>query len=151
MKVSQSFHRLHITRNGEHRKVERLGHRAPYWESQNHQQRSPKMLPARHQFAILKQVVELIPRNLVAKLAKEFGVDKQSRSKCRWSHEVSLLFAQLPHTLSLNDIVDTLRNHSGALLTVREAVPPSGPARMGCPTQTERVTQTWLRHYSGRL
>lgn len=83
------------------------------------------MVPARPQFTILKQVVELIPRNLVAKLAKEFGVDKQSRSISPWSHVVSLLFAQLSHALSLNDIVDTLRNHSGALLTVREAVPPS--------------------------
>lgn len=83
------------------------------------------MKPARHQITILKQVVELIPRNLVAKLAKEFGVDKQSRSISPWSHVVSLLFAQLSHALSLNDIVDTLRNHSGALLTVREAVPHS--------------------------
>jgi hypothetical protein len=83
------------------------------------------MKPAHHQFTVLKQIVELIPRNLVAKLAREYGVDKQSRAITPWSHVVSLLFAQLSHALSLNDIVDTLRNHNGALLTVRSAIPPS--------------------------
>ena len=83
------------------------------------------MKPARDQFTVLKQIVELIPRNLVAKLAREHGVDKKSREISPWSHVVALLFAQLSHALSLNDVVDTLRNHSGALLTVRSAVPPS--------------------------
>jgi len=37
----------------------------------------------------------------------------------------SLVHAQLAHSLSLNDICDDLRNHSGALSTVRAATPPS--------------------------
>jgi hypothetical protein len=35
------------------------------------------------------------------------------------------MFGQLTHAIGLNDICDTLRNHSGVLSTIREAVPPS--------------------------
>jgi len=36
-----------------------------------------------------------------------------------------MLFAQLSHALSLNDICDTLGNHRGALTPMRRATPPS--------------------------
>jgi len=83
------------------------------------------MRPAGHQFTTLKQICDLIPRNLVPKLAEKHGVDKQSRSFTPWSHVTSMIFAQTAHSLSLNDISDTLRNHSGVLTTIRRAVPPS--------------------------
>lgn len=83
------------------------------------------MMPTRHKFTILKQVMEYIPTQLVSKLARKHGVDKQSRSIKPWSHVVSLVFAQLCHALSLNDICDTLRNHAGALATLRGASAPS--------------------------
>jgi hypothetical protein len=83
------------------------------------------MKPARHQFTVLNQICSLIPRNLVANLARKHGVDKRSRSFTPWSHVVSMLFAQVSHALSLNDICDTLRNHGGVLTTIRRAVPPS--------------------------
>jgi hypothetical protein len=38
---------------------------------------------------------------------------------------VSLLHSHLAHSLSLNDVSDTLLNHSGALKTIRGATPPS--------------------------
>lgn len=38
---------------------------------------------------------------------------------------VSLIHAQLAHSLSLNDVRDTLQNHSGVLTTIRKAIPPS--------------------------
>ena len=69
--------------------------------------------------------VEHVPPNLVPKLARKHGVDKQSRNFTPWSHVNSMLFAQLSHALSLNDVCDTLRNHSGSLATMREAQPPS--------------------------
>ena len=50
--------------------------------------------PAGHSHAILKQLCQLIPGHLVASLAKEHGVDAQSRTFTPWSHVVSLLFAQ---------------------------------------------------------
>lgn len=83
------------------------------------------MQPSRHQYSVLKQIVELIPRNLVPKLAREYGVDRKSRKFTPWSHVVSLVFAQLSHALSLNDICDTLRNHLGFLPSMRRAEPPS--------------------------
>ena len=83
------------------------------------------MKPTRHKFTALKQICDLIPRNLVPKLAEKHGVDKRSRSFTPWSHVVSMMFAQTAHSLSLNDICDTLGNHSGVLTTMRRAVAPS--------------------------
>jgi len=83
------------------------------------------MKPAQSQCTVLKQAMELIPRNSVPRLAREYGVDKRSRTFTPWSHVTSMVFAQLSHALSLNDVCDTLRNHSGVLTTIRRAVPPS--------------------------
>lgn len=83
------------------------------------------MQPTRHQFTILKQMCDLVPSHLVSSLAKEHGVEDQSRSFTPWSHLVSLMFAQISHALSLNDVCDTLDNHSGVLTTIRRAVAPS--------------------------
>jgi len=82
------------------------------------------MNPSKRKVTVLKQICNLIPRNLVQKLAKEHGVDKQSRKFSPWSHIVSLFFTQVSHALSLNDVCDTLSNHTGALLDIRGAVPP---------------------------
>ena len=74
------------------------------------------MNTARHQFSILKQICEFIPGHLVPKLAREHGVDKQCRTFDPWSHVLALLQAQMiAHSMSLNDVCDTLRNHSGVL------------------------------------
>lgn len=83
------------------------------------------MKPTKHKFTILKQVMDTIPSYLVSKLAKKHGVDKRSRSNSPWSHVVSMIFAQLSHALSLNDICDTLKNNVSALLTIRRAAPIS--------------------------
>lgn len=86
---------------------------------------NPTRQPAKHKFTLLKQVVEIIPSYLVSKLAKKHDVDKKSRTFSPWSHVVSMIFSHLSHALSLNDVCDTLRHHSGALSTVRNATPPS--------------------------
>lgn len=83
------------------------------------------MRPAKHKFTILKQVMDNISPYIVSKIARRHGVDKQSRSFTPWSHVVSMVFAQLSHSLSLNDLCDTLRHHAGALSSVRGATPPS--------------------------
>ena len=83
------------------------------------------MKPARHKFTLLKQVIETIPAYLVPKLARKHGVDKKSRSFSPWSHVVAMVFSQLSHALSLNDVCDTLHHHDGALATLRNAQPPS--------------------------
>ena len=83
------------------------------------------MKPTKSTMTVLKQVVDLIPAYLVPKLASKHGVDKQSRTFTPWSHVVSQVHTQLAHSLSLNDVCDDLRNHSGALSTLRGATPPS--------------------------
>jgi hypothetical protein len=83
------------------------------------------MKPAKHQYTILKQICQYIPAHLAGKLARSFGVDKKARSFSPWSHIVSMLHVQIAHSLSLNDVADTLRNHSGVLTTIRGATPPS--------------------------
>jgi len=81
--------------------------------------------PTRSKFTLLRQLCNLIPHHLVASLAREHGVEEQSRTFKPWSHVVSLLFAQLTHALGLNDVCDALRLHSGPLSAIRGASPPS--------------------------
>ena len=50
---------------------------------------------------------------------------KQMRKFTAWSHVVSLLFAQLTHSMGLNDVCDTLRIHSRWLGTLRAALAPA--------------------------
>ena len=61
----------------------------------------------------------------VSKIARETGVEDQSRTFSPWSHTVSLLDAQLTHCIGLNDLCDSLQLHSGPLSTMRGATPPS--------------------------
>ena len=77
------------------------------------------------QSTVLRQLVELIPSYLVPKLAREHGVDARSRTFSPWSHVVALLYAQLAHSLSLNDICDSLRVWTTPLRAMRGARPPS--------------------------
>lgn len=77
------------------------------------------MKPARHKFTLLKQVLETIPAYLVSKIARKHEVNKRARTFSPWSHVVSMIFGQLTHALSLNDICDTLQLHRGALSTIR--------------------------------
>ena len=67
----------------------------------------------------------MIPGHMVSKLAKEHGVDAQSRTFTPWSHVVSVMYAHLAHAFGLNDVCDSLQMNSAALSTVRGAVPPS--------------------------
>jgi len=62
---------------------------------------------------------------LVPKLARKFGVDEQARTFSPFSHVVALLYAQLSHALSLNDICDGLRLMATPLRALRGATPPS--------------------------
>ena len=83
------------------------------------------MTPAKHDYTILKQICQHIPAHLVPKLARTYGADNKARSFSPWSHIVAMLHVQIAHSLSLNDVADTLRNHSGVLTTIRRATPPS--------------------------
>jgi len=62
---------------------------------------------------------------MVRNLAAEHGVDKKCRTFSAWSHVVSLLYAQLTHSIGLNDVCDALRHHRSKLFGIRGATPPS--------------------------
>ena len=74
---------------------------------------------------MLRQLCHLIPPHLVAQLARDLGAEKLARTFSHWSHVVTLLYAQFTHAISLNDVCDSLRLHSGPLSALRGATPPS--------------------------
>ncbi len=84
-----------------------------------------KTVPAPSKLNLLRQISNLIPEFLVPKLARETGVQAQVRTFSAWSHVVSLLYAQLTHSIGLNDVCDALGLHSGPLSSLRGATPPS--------------------------
>ena len=111
--------------------------------------------PTRSKYAILHQVCQLIPTHLVPKLAREYGVDKRARTFSPWSHVLALLYTQLAHALSLNDVCDALRNHAAKLFTIRRASAPSRNAlsyanRNRDAAMAERLFWETLEHL-GRL
>lgn len=111
--------------------------------------------PTRTNLSVLAQLCNLIPGFLTPKLAREFGVDKKARSFSPWSHLVALLYAQLTHALSLNDVCDALKYHSGKLSRIRGATPPSKNAfshanRGRDSAMAERLFWETLAHLTGR-
>ena len=82
-------------------------------------------VPASSKLNLLRQICNLIPEFLVPRLARETGVDQKVRTFSAWSHVVSLLYAQLTHSIGLNDVCDALGLHSGPLSSVRGATAPT--------------------------
>jgi len=71
--------------------------------------------PARHHINVLGQMLKFIPRDIIYKSAKETGVDSKARSYTVVSHLGTMLFVQLAHALSLNDVCDWLRLKARAI------------------------------------
>jgi hypothetical protein len=107
--------------------------------------------PTRAKFSLLRQLCNLIPNHLVPQLARTHGVQEKSRTFLPWSHVVSLIYAQLTHALSLNDVCDALQLHTGPLSAIRGATPPSKNAlshanRERNPQMAEALFWTMLEH-----
>jgi len=105
----------------------------------------PKLL------STLGQLCKLIPVHLVAKLARETGVENRARTFTPWSHVVTLLYAQLAHALSLNDVCDALSFVTGKLQAIRGAKAPSRNGfshanRARDPELARRLFWTTLEH-----
>src|SRR6266446_3190364 len=81
--------------------------------------------PTRSKFNILRQVCNQIPEHMVSKLARATGAEDKSRTFSPWSHVVSQIYAQLTHSISLNDVCDSLALHAGPLSSIRGAKAPS--------------------------
>ena len=84
-----------------------------------------KNVPAGSKLNLLRQICNFIPDFVVPRLARQTGVEKKVRTFSAWSHVVSLLYAQLTHSIGLNDVCDALGLHSGPLSSLRGATPPS--------------------------
>lgn len=78
----------------------------------------------RYNFSTFHQLCNLIPSFLVVQLARQTGVDKLCRTFSAWSHVVAMLYAQLTHSIGLNDLCDSLGLHRGPLSAIRGATPP---------------------------
>ena len=87
--------------------------------------KNKKIKPTRSNFSILRQICNLIPQHEVSKIARATGAEDKSRSFSPWSHVVSLSYAQLTHSIGLNDLCDSLQLHSGPLSAIRAATAPS--------------------------
>ena len=84
-----------------------------------------KTVPAPSKLNLLRQICNFIPDFLVPKLARETGVERKVRTFSAWSHVVALLYAQLTHSIGLNDVCDALGLNSGPLSSLRGATPPT--------------------------
>ena len=51
-----------------------------------------KANPAKSKVCVLKQLCNFIPGHLVAKLARQFGVDKKARSFSPWAMSLARIF-----------------------------------------------------------
>jgi hypothetical protein len=110
-----------------------------------------KQKPTRSTFSVLRQICNFIPNHLVPKLARETGVEGDARTYKPWSHLVALLFAQLAHSLGLNDVCDALDLHSGPLSAIRGATAPrrntlSHANRERNPALAEKLFWQMLAH-----
>jgi hypothetical protein len=64
---------------------------------------------------VLKQLLNLIPRGMINRLAIRTGVQAKARSFSVTSHLAAMIFAQLARTVGLNDVCDWLRLKAGPL------------------------------------
>ena len=84
-----------------------------------------RTVPASSKLNLLRQICNFIPDFLVPRLARQTGAQQKVRTFSAWSHVVALLYAQLSHSIGLNDVCDALALHSGPLSSIRGATPPS--------------------------
>src|SRR2546430_10111279 len=68
-----------------------------------------KIKPTRSKLCVLKQLCKFIPRSEVKRIARETGAEDKARTFSPWSHVVSLGYAQLTHSIGLNDVCDALQ------------------------------------------
>lgn len=76
---------------------------------------TPVTQPTRRHINVFGQMLKLIPRDIIHRTAKETGVDVKARTYSVLSHLGTMLFVQLAHALSLNDVCDWLRLKTRAI------------------------------------
>ena len=81
-------------------------------------------LPARHHLNVLGPWLKLIARSIIHAAAAESGADARARTFSVFSHLATMLFVQLAHALSLNDVCAWLRLTARAIAAFG-VTPPS--------------------------
>lgn len=81
------------------------------------------MSPQKNNTVVLGQIIKHIPKKLIGKLKDKYKI--QTRAFSATSHVVPMVYAQLSHALSMNDICDYLHFYAGYLEHIRDCVPPS--------------------------
>jgi hypothetical protein len=79
--------------------------------------------PTRANVVVIKQMLNLIPREMINRIARETGVEQKSRTFTVVSHLATMLFAQLSRAMGLNDVCDWLRLKSPVLARFGVAAP----------------------------
>jgi hypothetical protein len=82
-----------------------------------------KNQPTRSHVTVLKQLLNHISRGTVNRLACETGAEGKARTFKPFSHLSAMLFAQLSHSIGLNDVCDWLRLKRGVLERMGVSVP----------------------------
>jgi hypothetical protein len=85
---------------------------------------TPSARPLRHHINVLGQLLKYIPRGIVDAAARAHGVDAKARTYSVWSHLAAMVFVQLAHAFSLNDVCDWLRLKRRAIAPLG-VTPPS--------------------------
>ena len=94
--------------------------------------------PTAGKLTVLRQLCNYIPPYLVPRLARETGVDEKARTFSPWSHVVSLGYAQLTHSIGLNDVCDALQLNSGPLSAIRGRDPADAEQSLPCQQGARR-------------
>ena len=84
-----------------------------------------KNTPAKANVSIFRQICQIIPGYFVPQIARETGIEQQCRTFSPWSQLCAMVYAQLSHAQSLNDLCDALALEAPALRAIRGATPPS--------------------------
>ena len=97
-----------------------------FWLCHSAEMKKKKTIkPAKSKLTVLQQVCKLIPGHLAVRIARETGVEDTARSFDPWSHLVTMIYTQIAHALSLNDVCDGLAMNEDALRAIRGAKVPS--------------------------
>lgn len=113
--------------------------------------RIPKTGGPKTQYAILRQVVTLIPPQIV------HDIDRDVRHRYKgfsvWSHIVALIYQQLTRTGSLNGVCDAARVHESEWGQLRDATVPhrntlSNANRKRDPALAEKLYWELLKYFS---
>ena len=116
--------------------------------------RLPKILVPKTEYSILRQVVTLIPPQIIHEIDKD--VRHRYKGFSVWSHVVALIYQQLTRTDSLNGVCDAAKVHESEWGQLRDAAVPhrntlSNANRKRDPALAEKLYWQLLDYFSKKF